>query len=265
MAASRAAISSPSEAMEPSISSIAVSESEAESSRLFFLSSVASSSFSQYSFLPSSSSCSLLRLATILSIMEVTFSKPRCLPLSASAMRSSSGATPASARRRPRARPTASRAFALAASVLTPTCRKPVAGRVFLKISSDASSFKTLMVSASVASSSARVCVRSSHSFAFVSQFLLRSARKAWSAAIACCVSSRSCLAEMISTASSPTRLDFTSIAAVRARTSFLLAAMSSPCWEIAESSSAVMSASDFSMSSCSCLRMPWISPLWGM
>mmetsp|Transcript_96632 Transcript_96632/g.312115 ORF Transcript_96632/g.312115 Transcript_96632/m.312115 type:complete len:221 (+) Transcript_96632:1121-1783(+) len=155
--------------------------------------------------------------------------------------------------------------FALAVLAFTPTCRKPVEGSVFLKISKASSSFRTLMVSARAASSSERNSFRASHSSALLPQSFCRAARKPWSASSACSVSSRSRFSAAICTASSPTRRSFSSIAPVKVSISFFLALMRSPYETMEDFSSSVISFRVFFMSAASCPRMPVISPLLGM
>mmetsp|Transcript_2763 Transcript_2763/g.5942 ORF Transcript_2763/g.5942 Transcript_2763/m.5942 type:complete len:300 (+) Transcript_2763:859-1758(+) len=261
---SRAFNSAFSAEMPSPASAIAFAWSEIVCSRPFFLSSCSSNCAPQYSFLWSSLTCSFFRRATRSSIIFNTFSNPACLPWRAMAMRSNSGfrATGACT-----CCALEINANALALMVLASTfsCKSPTLGSVFLKRSRASSSFKTLMVSARVRSSSARVSFRSSHSFVFVAQSFERSARNPWSAAMAAMVSSRSWFSAAICTASSPTRLDFVSTAVVRTATSFFFAAISSSYATTEEVSSSVIEARLLSMSSLSCCKIPVISPLFGI
>mmetsp|Transcript_67736 Transcript_67736/g.191972 ORF Transcript_67736/g.191972 Transcript_67736/m.191972 type:complete len:240 (-) Transcript_67736:841-1560(-) len=182
MPASSVAISSERVAIPSSAAAIEWSSFATVRSRAFFLSSEMSSCLPQYSFLLSSSCCSLFRLATMSSIIFMTLSKPPLLraffPDSASARRSSCARS-----RRPKA-PCALRMAARAreriANLLVRTCTKLALalGSVFLKSSSASSSLSSLIVSARATSSSERVFDRSSHSADFVAQPLLSSARK---------------------------------------------------------------------------------------
>merc|ERR1740123_1199177 len=90
-------------------------------------------------------------------------------------------------------------------------------GRVFLKSSNASSSFRTLIVSAKAASSSARVFERASHSEVLVAQLFDKSAKKALSSARVACVSSRSFCILTIATPSSPICFVFASMVLVRA------------------------------------------------
>mmetsp|Transcript_76801 Transcript_76801/g.132869 ORF Transcript_76801/g.132869 Transcript_76801/m.132869 type:complete len:204 (+) Transcript_76801:554-1165(+) len=162
-------ISEAKDAMLSSVSAIFGSRSETVPLSTFSLSSVLSNCAAQYSFLWSSSSCSVFKVATISSIILITFSKPIFFPCRANAMKSSRG----------KMLPNlamlcwiAARAFALR-SVVTLTCISEEAlalGSAFLNKSSASSSFKILIVSATATSSSLRVFVISSHSVAFVAQ-----------------------------------------------------------------------------------------------
>mmetsp|Transcript_49418 Transcript_49418/g.137299 ORF Transcript_49418/g.137299 Transcript_49418/m.137299 type:complete len:252 (-) Transcript_49418:75-830(-) len=225
MPVSNAAISAASCSMEPFSSSMAVSESLTDNSNDFFLSSDSSNEASQYSFLPSSPSCSFLRLTTSSSINAMTFSKPAALPFSARAMRSSAGARDlcAAARRIWSAR-------ALCDLAVTVTCTKLALapGKVFLNKSRASSSLRTLMVSASASSSSARVFLTTSHSCVFVAQPSSSSCLNFLSASSACLVSSKSLAVSASSTPSSPTRVILLSICAWSVSTSFFFAAISS-------------------------------------
>mmetsp|Transcript_7244 Transcript_7244/g.18076 ORF Transcript_7244/g.18076 Transcript_7244/m.18076 type:complete len:227 (+) Transcript_7244:894-1574(+) len=224
MPASRAATSSANVEMEPSISSIAVSEFEMESSKPFLLSSDSSNCWLQYSFFASSSICSRFKLETISSIIAMTFSKPIFLPLSASEMRSKSG------REAPcdafltidKARPCATALFVLSCTKLA-----LVPGNVFLKSSSASSSFKTLIVSARATNSSARNFLISSHSCVLVSQLLSSSSWNFSSSPNAALVFSSSLAMPAILTPRSAILAISSSICAVSVASSFFLAAIS--------------------------------------
>mmetsp|Transcript_36546 Transcript_36546/g.79761 ORF Transcript_36546/g.79761 Transcript_36546/m.79761 type:complete len:216 (-) Transcript_36546:755-1402(-) len=213
----------------PSVAAaIAASSSDRVRSRPFFLSSVVSSCIRQYSFLLSSSTCSFLSKSTIPSIILTTFSKPPFLPLRAKAKRSRRG-------RKERSTPraalwTAAKARARTAAVLPWICMKLAVGlgSVDLKRSRASSSLRTLIVSANAASSSLRVFMCSSNSEALVAQPLSNSARNFLSSSKAASVSLRSFLSSTISTATSPIFLVLSSMAAMRAETSLVLAAMRS-------------------------------------
>mmetsp|Transcript_18417 Transcript_18417/g.43283 ORF Transcript_18417/g.43283 Transcript_18417/m.43283 type:complete len:241 (-) Transcript_18417:756-1478(-) len=224
MPASKAAISSASVAKDPSISAIAVSESEIDNSNSFFLSSELSNLDKQYSFLLSSADCSFLRFATISSIIEITLSKPIFLPLRANSMRSSAGcgADPRFAAL------SAASACARCVAAVTSTCTKLALaeGSVFLKSSNASSSLRTLMVSASAANSSVRKRTTSSHSFVFVSQPYFNSAKNLVSAASDSFVSSRSFSISAFSVPRAPTRSSLSSICPLSAATSFFFAAI---------------------------------------
>mmetsp|Transcript_105865 Transcript_105865/g.287351 ORF Transcript_105865/g.287351 Transcript_105865/m.287351 type:complete len:227 (-) Transcript_105865:763-1443(-) len=204
---------------------MAVSASEMSRSNPFFLSSASSNCLPQYSFLLSSSTCSRFRVATIPSIIAITFAKPIFLPLSASMMTSRSALLlgRAAFRRRSRAR-------ARTAADLRSTCTSAALGegRVFLNSSRASSSLRILMVSAIATSSSWRVLLRASHSASFVAQPCSSSFSTAWSSSSCASVSERSFFSSTIETPSSPDRWVFDSICAVRASTSFFLADMSS-------------------------------------
>merc|ERR1719353_2830029 len=106
-----------------------------------------------------------------------------------------------------------------------------------------------------------RISLRSSYSFAFVSQSFFRSMRNFSSSPSSSFVSSRSFFKLTICTATSPARSVFASIASVAAAISFSLAATKPSNSAMASFSTLVMSLSVPSMSSWSCLRMPRISP----
>mmetsp|Transcript_33665 Transcript_33665/g.88160 ORF Transcript_33665/g.88160 Transcript_33665/m.88160 type:complete len:402 (+) Transcript_33665:791-1996(+) len=264
MLASRLAISSFRVAMPVSAASMAVWVSSTVCSSSFFLSSVLSNCFSQYSFLESSSTCSFLSTSTISSIMLTTLLKSTFFPVSAIASKSSCAWLP---------REWSPRAFAMAPSApwrsLSPlatwTKLAPSEdGRVFLKRSRASSSLRSLMTSARARSSSERVLLRSSHSPVFVEQPFSSSARNCWSSARDSCVSARSFCISTMATPSSPIRRVLVSTDSVQALISFVLAFTSSSKVAMAFSSVSVASAKDLDMSSESCLRMPVICPLWG-
>merc|ERR1719243_225606 len=98
-------------------SAMAVSRSLMDRSRDFFLSSAASNSFAQYSFLASSSACSVFRVTTISSIILITVSKPIFFPWIANAMKSICGLLECAPR-------SSSRARALIALDVTCTCTR---------------------------------------------------------------------------------------------------------------------------------------------
>mmetsp|Transcript_25624 Transcript_25624/g.65117 ORF Transcript_25624/g.65117 Transcript_25624/m.65117 type:complete len:252 (-) Transcript_25624:562-1317(-) len=224
MPALSAAISSVRLTMAPSISPMAVTESESESSNSFFLSSDSSSLDSQYSFLLSSPVCSAFRLPTISSIMTRTFSKPTFLPCRARASKSSSGRF-----RRLAAAWIFCNAWALSAEAETWICMKLALalGKVFLKRSKAESSLRTLIVSPMATSSSARVFLTASHSAAFVEQPASNSALNFWSCASVSFVSSRSPATAAISTPRVPTRSILSSICCCNMDSSLFLATMS--------------------------------------
>mmetsp|Transcript_57430 Transcript_57430/g.170910 ORF Transcript_57430/g.170910 Transcript_57430/m.170910 type:complete len:288 (-) Transcript_57430:456-1319(-) len=241
---------------------MAVSWSATLRSSAFFLSSERSNWVPQYSFLLSSSNCSFLSTSTMSSIIPTIFSKPpwvrAFLPLSASTRRSN----PARCLRLedvcilrsvPRARERREAA-------VTSSCTKLAAlGKVFLKSSRASSSFKTLMVSASATSSSARVFERSSHSLSFLAQLASRFPRNFLSSARVAWVSSRSSFICTTSTPTSPICSDLVSMDCVSAPTSLVLAAMSSSKDLIAASSVAVASARPLAIVSPICFRIPVI------
>mmetsp|Transcript_67745 Transcript_67745/g.192004 ORF Transcript_67745/g.192004 Transcript_67745/m.192004 type:complete len:256 (-) Transcript_67745:669-1436(-) len=254
--------------MPSSESAIACSDFPTARSSAFFLSSDASNWAAQYSFFWSSCCCSFFRFATISSTMAMTFSKPpwvkAFLPLSASTRRSS----PARSRLSEpcRARRIAARASERMAEALVLTCTKLALGlgRVFLNNSRASSSLRSLMVSASARSSSARVFDRSSHSAFFVSQPFFSSARNFLSSARASSVSDRSSFIWAIFTPSSPIRVSFSWMDAVKAATSLVLAAIRPSKLAMAAFSAVVASVSPWDISSPICLRMPVTSPLCG-
>mmetsp|Transcript_61867 Transcript_61867/g.191706 ORF Transcript_61867/g.191706 Transcript_61867/m.191706 type:complete len:243 (+) Transcript_61867:995-1723(+) len=241
---------------------MAVFVSDNVRSSSFFLSSDRSNSDMQYSFLWSSSNCSVFRVATMPSIIPMTFSKPIFLPRSARrirSMRTWSGRADRAWRR-------VSMALARSSDLLSWTCTKLVAGlgRVFLNRSKASSSFKTLIVSASATSSAALVFTRSSHSAVFVEQLFSKFAANSLSARSASSVSPRSFF---ICATQTPSSLIFSrevSILAVSTVTSFFLAAESSSNAWTAASSVAVASARPLAISSPICFRMPVIWPLCG-
>mmetsp|Transcript_72343 Transcript_72343/g.156400 ORF Transcript_72343/g.156400 Transcript_72343/m.156400 type:complete len:293 (-) Transcript_72343:462-1340(-) len=253
----RAAISSSRVLMLSVAVAMAVSLSEMRRSSAFFSSSVLSNCAAQYTFLLSSSVCSVFRVTTISSIILMTLSKPIFLPDRASMMMSSFGLLRL--------------AFwiaAMAASALermslelTCTCTKLALelGMVFLKRSRASSSFRILMVSASATSSSARSFSRSAISAAFEPQLVLSSAWNFLSSISPFAASERPALRLTISTPSSPSCFVLDSIAAVRADSSLVLAAIRSLKALMAASSSATTSPRSLSMVSFIWPRMPRI------
>mmetsp|Transcript_115964 Transcript_115964/g.237112 ORF Transcript_115964/g.237112 Transcript_115964/m.237112 type:complete len:216 (+) Transcript_115964:929-1576(+) len=205
---------------------MAASESARARSRSFFLSSERSNCAPQYVFLLSSSVCSFFRVATMASIISKTLLKPIFLPRSARAIRSSRGRSPGIVRLT--AWSCARALMRTEVALLVSSCMKLLAepGSVFLKRSRASSSLRTLMVSAKAASSSDRVCVRSSHSAVFVLQPFSRSARNFLSSSKASCVSPSSFFFSAISMANSPTFRVFVSMDAVRALISCVFASM---------------------------------------
>mmetsp|Transcript_6315 Transcript_6315/g.14456 ORF Transcript_6315/g.14456 Transcript_6315/m.14456 type:complete len:209 (+) Transcript_6315:638-1264(+) len=208
MPALRSAISVVHSAMAPLSSSIAVVDTSIERSSSFAVSSDLSSSASQYFFFWSSPACSAFRFVIISSISLITFSKPCALPCSASITRSR-----AEPPRRGEPRSTAS-ARARSARELSWICTRLAegAGNVFLNNSRASSALRTLMVSASASSSSARTLHRASHSAVLVAQPFCSSARYFLSSARVSFVSSRSLLSSATSTLSSPRRIISSSI-----------------------------------------------------
>mmetsp|Transcript_76127 Transcript_76127/g.120219 ORF Transcript_76127/g.120219 Transcript_76127/m.120219 type:complete len:229 (-) Transcript_76127:505-1191(-) len=227
MLLSRAAISSFVVAIVSFKSAMTVARSARECSRPFFLSSAWSNAFAQYSFLLSSSDCSTFKVATMSSIILITFSKPIFLPWIARAMKSKWWRSNFESICTLRIK---ANALVRAVPELVSTCIKLAAalGSVFLNNSSASSSLSILMVSASARSSSFRVFTISAHSSDLVLQFFSRSARNFLSSTRASAVSPRSFFISTISTASSPARCVFSSMAFVNAFTSFAFAAISS-------------------------------------
>mmetsp|Transcript_75455 Transcript_75455/g.117962 ORF Transcript_75455/g.117962 Transcript_75455/m.117962 type:complete len:257 (+) Transcript_75455:796-1566(+) len=252
----KASMSASKDAIASFVSAMVASKSEIDFSKLFLLSSAVSSSFPQYSFLLSSSVCSVLRVITISSIILITLSKPIFLPWMASAMKSrwwrSNFAELCTLRIN-------ANAFARRVVELTFTCMKLELGKVFLNNSKASSSLRIFIVSARAKSSSFRVLTITSHSSALVLQFFSRSARNFLSSRRAAPVSPKSFFISTISTANSPARCIFSSMAFVNAFTSFVLAEMSSSYAFIAASSAAFSSAKSASISSCIVLRIPTI------
>mmetsp|Transcript_65638 Transcript_65638/g.165390 ORF Transcript_65638/g.165390 Transcript_65638/m.165390 type:complete len:259 (-) Transcript_65638:808-1584(-) len=228
MPSSKLAMSSLNVAMASVASAMAFSSSDNVRSRPFFLSSAWSNCKPQYSFLSSSSFCSCLRTATMLSIILMTLSKPpwlnAFLPESATAIKSSAARSLGDALCEASRTTSKARARSLEAPDANWTKLAPALGNVFLNKSSASSSLRTLMVSAKATSSSARVFERSSHSAVFVAQFVSNSLRKFWSARSAASVSERSSFASTMWTPRSPMVLVLDSIEFVRAATSLLLA-----------------------------------------
>mmetsp|Transcript_69507 Transcript_69507/g.184485 ORF Transcript_69507/g.184485 Transcript_69507/m.184485 type:complete len:229 (-) Transcript_69507:790-1476(-) len=206
---------------------MAVSASEMSRSNPFFLSSASSNCLPQYSFLLSSSTCSRFRVATIPSIIAITFSKPIFLPLSAYSMNAIMELPPL-------ALVAACSKMALArdrtVAALMRISRKLALldGNVFLNSSSASSSLSSLMVSARANSSCWRTLQRASHSAVFVLQPVSSSARNFLSSARDSVVSPRSFFISAIITPSSPFFWSLSSIILVRALISSVLAATSS-------------------------------------
>mmetsp|Transcript_1695 Transcript_1695/g.4549 ORF Transcript_1695/g.4549 Transcript_1695/m.4549 type:complete len:208 (-) Transcript_1695:794-1417(-) len=194
-------------------------------SRDFFLSSEVSSSVLQYSFLLSSSSCSFFRVATISSIMAMTFSKPIFLPLSAYSIKATMELPePALADACCKIARARDRTDAALMRISTKLALAP--GSVFLNNSRASSSLRILMVSASASSSSARTLQRASHSASLVAQPFFSSARYWVSSSSVSLVSSRSLASSLSITFTSPRRVISSSICAVSVFTSFVLAAI---------------------------------------
>mmetsp|Transcript_23288 Transcript_23288/g.45236 ORF Transcript_23288/g.45236 Transcript_23288/m.45236 type:complete len:253 (+) Transcript_23288:277-1035(+) len=220
----KASISSPNFVMSSLAFSMAISKSETARSKPFFLSSAWSNAVPQYSFLASSSACSTFRVVIMSSIILITFSKPIFLPFSASINISSFGFFSPLDLSTLFNKDKAARRESFK---LNCTCiRLAALGNVFLKSSKASSSFRTLMVSASAASSSARVFTMTSHSFFFVSQFLPKFAINSLSAMRASSVSPRSFFIWAISTPKAPTLSNLVSICFVNAATSFFFFAI---------------------------------------
>mmetsp|Transcript_80044 Transcript_80044/g.203690 ORF Transcript_80044/g.203690 Transcript_80044/m.203690 type:complete len:200 (-) Transcript_80044:371-970(-) len=166
MPAVKAAISSVVVSMKAFVSSMAFSKSEMSRSSSFFLSSAASISFSQYSFLSSSSTCSLPSSVTISSIIVNTLSKLTFLPRRAKEIKSKRLSWLPRSAFMAKWRTSLSR---------WDTCKSEGLGRVFPKRSSASSSFRILMVSASAKVSSARVFFTTSYSASLDAQLLSKS------------------------------------------------------------------------------------------
>mmetsp|Transcript_16897 Transcript_16897/g.46663 ORF Transcript_16897/g.46663 Transcript_16897/m.46663 type:complete len:200 (-) Transcript_16897:442-1041(-) len=168
MPAARAASSSVVVSMKAFVSSMAFSKSKVSKSSSFFLSSLASISFWQYTCLSSSSTCSLPSSVTISSIMDSTLSKLTFLPRRAREMKS---------KRLSWLPRSALMAMWRTSLSLRVTCKSEELGKVVLKSSSASSSFKILMVSAIARVSSARVFFTTSYSASLLAQLLSKSAR----------------------------------------------------------------------------------------
>mmetsp|Transcript_13332 Transcript_13332/g.34331 ORF Transcript_13332/g.34331 Transcript_13332/m.34331 type:complete len:293 (-) Transcript_13332:1760-2638(-) len=222
MASSSASIPSVSVAIMPLASSMSFARSEILWSRLLPLSSVLSSSASQYAFLASSSVCSLPRSATMSSIILRTLSKLTFLPLSASAMRSSWWFLPPAARL---AALMAFNACFFTSLEATLVWIKDGLGSVFLNRSNESSSLRILTVSAMASSSSARVFLTKPYSSSLVLQLASRSAINFWSPRSVIWVSSRSSFSVTISTPVLPRRTVFSSMALELAPISLVFAA----------------------------------------
>mmetsp|Transcript_92716 Transcript_92716/g.240013 ORF Transcript_92716/g.240013 Transcript_92716/m.240013 type:complete len:259 (-) Transcript_92716:435-1211(-) len=257
MLAVKLEISSFKEAMAPSPSEIAVSNS-------FFLRNIASvsssdtsNSFVQYSFFLSSSTCSLPNWITNLSIISANLSKLVFLPCMANEMKSKRESLRMSA-------PKTCLACRMTSLLDTCTCSNEVLGRVFLKRSKASSSFKILMVSERATSSSDRVLDRAAHSSFFVAQFLPKSAKNLMSSAKPFFVSSRSSIMFTRSVLTLPRRAVFFSAASTRDLTSLFFAAQSFSKSSMASFSVFSISSRSFSVVSFNCFKMPTISPLAG-
>mmetsp|Transcript_50290 Transcript_50290/g.114278 ORF Transcript_50290/g.114278 Transcript_50290/m.114278 type:complete len:297 (-) Transcript_50290:219-1109(-) len=158
-----------------------------------------------------------------------------------------------------------SRAWCRVARVLVSSCIKDSPeGKVFLNISRASSLFSTLMVSAKASSSSERVFLISSYSFALVSQFFASSAEYPSSSSRVLLVSSRSFFNTVMCTASWPARSVFSSIASWAARISLFLAATSPLKLDRDSCSLWVISSRRLFISSLMVFRIPTISPLAG-
>mmetsp|Transcript_12389 Transcript_12389/g.24981 ORF Transcript_12389/g.24981 Transcript_12389/m.24981 type:complete len:301 (-) Transcript_12389:394-1296(-) len=264
MPAVKATISSVKIAMDSFAEAIAASKSETLRSNSFFLSSLVSRVFSQYSFFESSSACSCFKVATMPSIMARTFSKPIFLPRRARKMASSFGRLDGNSVFKLAAR--AARALARKLAAPTWTCMKLALalGNVALKSSRASSSLSTLIVSAKATSSSARNLLRSSHSFAFLSQSSFKLDENCLSASSASLVSPKSFFICAMDTPSSPILAVLVSMASDRKAFSFFLAAMSSSNERMAASSASDASLRLPPISSCNSLRIPTICPLCG-
>mmetsp|Transcript_42235 Transcript_42235/g.101613 ORF Transcript_42235/g.101613 Transcript_42235/m.101613 type:complete len:257 (+) Transcript_42235:362-1132(+) len=223
--------------------------------RAFFWSSVLSSSALQNSIFSSSSACSCLRDAIILSTISKTFSKPCFFPRKASNTRFV--AVPLWVF-------SAAMALARTARSVVWICSKLVEGRVFLNNSRASSELSILMVSAIATASSARDFLASSWSAPAVLHLASSSARNFSSASLVFLVSSRSPFLFTASTARSPDRAVFSSMASVLAWIS-LFFACTMPLWlATASFSSLVISAKFSDISSRICFKIPTICPLAG-
>mmetsp|Transcript_74283 Transcript_74283/g.215254 ORF Transcript_74283/g.215254 Transcript_74283/m.215254 type:complete len:234 (+) Transcript_74283:3353-4054(+) len=225
---SRAAISSVSVAMASFAVAMALSSSEMERCKVFFWSSVVSNCSAQYSFLSSSSLCSVLRTPIMSSTILMTFSKPPWfsdfLPASVSINKSRAACWLLGAAARALTSTSMARLRCFEAPEANCTKLELAEGSVFLKRSNASSSLRTLIVSASATSSSARVLERSSHSAVFVAQLSSNPFRNFWSAKSAAWVSVKSSFICTMLTPNSPICVVFASMAAPRASTSLLLA-----------------------------------------
>mmetsp|Transcript_44352 Transcript_44352/g.70228 ORF Transcript_44352/g.70228 Transcript_44352/m.70228 type:complete len:224 (+) Transcript_44352:115-786(+) len=222
MASSRLLISSANILMASFSFAMAFSRSDIDLSNSFFLSLARSSCVSQYSFLSVSDCCSFCKTTTISSIILIIFAKSTFFPSRANAMKFNSGCP------RRTVRSLASACCRCSAAV-TCNCKKlEPEGSVFLNSSRASSSLSTLIVSAKARSSCERNFTFSSCSAAFVAQFFFKSAKNFLSSSKPLPVSSRSSFISTISTWTFPRRTIFSSMALVKASTSFCLAAMSS-------------------------------------
>mmetsp|Transcript_81984 Transcript_81984/g.219345 ORF Transcript_81984/g.219345 Transcript_81984/m.219345 type:complete len:280 (-) Transcript_81984:515-1354(-) len=247
--------------MDPSSSSMCASCPSILCCNSFSLSSVWSISFLQYATFASSSVCSTFRFCTISSISFMTLSKFCFFPDRANAIKSNLGSEWLFITDRRR-----SRAWCRVARVLVCSCIKDSPeGNVFLNISRASSLFNTLMVSASARSSSARVFLISSYSFALVSQFLASSAEYPSSSSRVLFVSSKSFFNTVMCTASCPARSVFSSIASWAARISLFLAATKPLKFDRASCSLWEISSRRLFISSLMVFKIPTISPLIGV
>mmetsp|Transcript_39 Transcript_39/g.88 ORF Transcript_39/g.88 Transcript_39/m.88 type:complete len:235 (+) Transcript_39:704-1408(+) len=186
-----------------------------------FLSSLPSSSALSISALQnatfsSSSFCSSFKEAIILSTRAATFSNPSFLPRSAIMIKSARGLCFTDCR-------AATTRWVTSLRVVL-TCSNDGDGRVFLNSSKASSELSILMVSAIATSSSPRVFLASSCSFAVFAQSSFSPARNPLSAARVALVSFKSPVLVATSTARSPARADCSSMAAVEAAISLFLA-----------------------------------------
>mmetsp|Transcript_30451 Transcript_30451/g.87850 ORF Transcript_30451/g.87850 Transcript_30451/m.87850 type:complete len:369 (+) Transcript_30451:521-1627(+) len=260
-----ALISSVRVAMPSFASSITVSKSEIDRSNVFFLSSATSNSLPQYSFLLSSSTCSVFSVATSSSTSLMTFSNPPFCPCKAKLMKSRRS-RPTPARAREAAFIKTCRACSLMAALVTWTCMKLALelGKVLLNNSSASSSLRILIVSAKATISCARIFCSSSCTAFLEPQFFSRSARNFLSSSRPSATSSRSFFMAAMETPNSAILSSFSSMDLDSAAISFFLDAIS-PSKDFTDSSSAVfISLMSAFISSPICFKMPITSPLIG-